>query len=148
MTKIDIFVGTVYGNALLTAKKAKSILTKAGYVTELMEDNKIEYNPPYYDKVILIITSTTGNGNIPDNIIPLFEQIKSTINYQSKLSYGLIALGDSRYDCFCGAAKAFDKLLQERNAIRTGELLKIDAKIYQDPTLPVCNWIKYWYSLL
>lgn len=45
---------------------------------------------------------TTGQGDLPDSIVPLYEGIKDM--YQPHLRYGIIALGDSTYANFAAAA--------------------------------------------
>jgi len=47
---------------------------------------------------VLVVTSTTGQGDLPDSIVPLYEGIKDM--YQPHLRYGIIALGDSTYANF------------------------------------------------
>lgn len=51
---------------------------------------------------MLVVTSTTGQGDLPDSIVPLYEGIKDM--YQPHLRYGIIALGDSTYANFAAAA--------------------------------------------
>lgn len=74
-----------------------------------------------------MVTSTTGQGDLPDSIVPLFQGIKDTLGFQPNLRYGVIALGDSSYVNFCNGGKQFDALLQEQSAQRVGEMLLIDA---------------------
>ncbi|WMQ74954.1 MAG: hypothetical protein GPOALKHO_001972 [Sodalis sp.] len=148
MAQIGIFVGTVYGNALLTAEEVESVLTEQGHQVTLFEDGNLEQWQVYAERVILIITSTTGQGGLPGNILPLFQQVKDKLGHQSALRYGVIALGDSSYDTFCGAGHAFDVLLQEQGATLVGDLLEIDAMKYPKPEIPACRWAAQWGVLL
>ncbi|SQI44827.1 flavodoxin [Serratia plymuthica] len=61
---------------------------------------------------------------------------------------GLISLGDSSYDNFCGAGRAFDALLQEQGATRVGDVLEIDAMEQPEPEVVSCPWVEQWGSLL
>ena len=70
---------------------------------------------------------TSGQGDLPDSIVPLFQGIKDSLGFQPNLRYGVIALGDSSYVNFCNGGKQFDALLQEQSAQRVGEMLLIDA---------------------
>lgn len=63
MAQIGIFIGTVYGNALLTAEEVESVLTEQGHQVTLFEDGGLEQWQAYAERVILIITSTTGLGD-------------------------------------------------------------------------------------
>ncbi|MNE91896.1 Sulfite reductase [NADPH] flavoprotein alpha-component [compost metagenome] len=96
----------------------------------------------------MVITSTTGQGDLPDSIAPLFHAIRDRVGYQPELRYGLIALGDSSYDNFCGAGRAFDALLQEQGATRVGEVLEIDAMEQPEPEVVSCPWVAKWGTLL
>ncbi|MGL9769796.1 MAG: flavodoxin [Sodalis sp. (in: enterobacteria)] len=148
MAQIGIFVGTVYGNALLTAEEVELILMNQGHQVMLFEDGNLKQWQAYVKEVILIITSTTGQGGLPNNIIALFQQIKDKLKNQSALRYGVIALGDSSYDIFCGAGYAFDALLQEQGAKRIGSLLEIDALKHPEIKTLACHWATEWGALL
>lgn len=127
MAEIGIFVGTMYGNSLLVAEEAEAILTAQGHKATVFEDPELSDWLPYQDKYVLVVTSTTGQGDLPDSIVPLFQGIKDSLGFQPNLRYGVIALGDSSYVNFCNGGKQFDALLQEQSAQRVGEMLLIDA---------------------
>nr|VUD31177.1 flavoprotein YqcA [Raoultella sp. NCTC 9187] len=82
----------------------------------MFEDPEVQDWEPYSGKYVLVVTSTTGQGDLPDSIIPLYEGIKDM--YQPHLRYGIIALGDSTYANFCGGGKTFDAAAQEQGAKR------------------------------
>ncbi|MFI8417483.1 flavodoxin [Serratia sp. NPDC078593] len=148
MAQIGIFVGTVYGNSLLVAEEAENILKEQGHEVKLFEEGSLEAWQFYRQHFALVITSTTGQGDLPDSIAPLFAAIRDQIGYQPELHYGLIALGDSSYDNFCGAGRAFDALLQEQGATRVGEVLEIDAMEQPEPESFACPWVQQWATLL
>lgn len=148
MAQVGIFVGTVYGNALLVAEEAETILSEQGHEVKLFEEGTLEAWQFYRQHYALVITSTTGQGDLPDSIAPLFHAIRDQVGYQPELRYGLIALGDSSYDNFCGAGCAFDALLQEQGATRVGEVLEIDAMEQPEPEVVSCPWVEKWGTLL
>ncbi|QGH62296.1 flavodoxin [Serratia proteamaculans] len=148
MAQVGIFVGTVYGNALLVAEEAETILSEQGHEVKLFEEGSLEAWQFYRQHYALVITSTTGQGDLPDSIAPLFHAIRDQVGYQPELRYGLIALGDSSYDNFCGAGRAFDALLQEQGATRVGEVLEIDAMEQPEPEVVSCPWVEKWGTLL
>ncbi|PLR32834.1 flavodoxin [Chimaeribacter californicus] len=148
MAQVGIFVGTVYGNALMVAEEAEAILTKQGHQVKLFEEGTLEAWQYYRSHYALVITSTTGQGNLPDSIAPLFEAIREHVGYQPELRYGVIALGDSSYDHFCGGGRAFDALLQEQGATRIGERLEIDAIEQPEPEVVSGPWVQQWSTLL
>ncbi|RWR01763.1 flavodoxin [[Pantoea] beijingensis] len=147
MAQVGIFVGTVYGNALLVAEEAEPILQDAGHDVKIFEDPTLSDWQNYADKVALIVTSTTGQGDFPDSIAPLFHSIKDKLGHQPGVRYGVIALGDSSYDNYCGAGKTFDALLQEHGATRIGEVLTVDATEYPEPEEVTSPWVENWATL-
>ena len=91
-----------------------------------------------------MVTSTTGQGDLPDSIVPLFQGIKDSLGFQPNLRYGVIALGDSSYVNFCNGGKQFDALLQEQSAQRVGEMLLIDASENPEPETESNPWVEHW----
>ena len=148
MAEVGIFVGTVYGNALLVAEESEPLLAAAGHQVKVFEDPTLEDWQHYADKVVLVITSTTGQGDLPDSIAPLYRDIKDKLGYQPGLRYGVIALGDSSYEVFCGAGKQFAALLQEQGAVRVGEMLTVDACENPEPEEVTSPWVEQWAKLI
>ena len=148
MAEVGIFVGTMYGNSLLVAEEAQAILKKQGHDATVYEDPDLTDWERYGDGYALIVTSTTGQGDLPDSIVPLFQGIKDQLGYQPDVHYGIIALGDSSYANFCGGGKQFDALLQEQSAQRVGEMLLIDAGEHPEPESESNPWVENWASLL
>lgn len=150
MSKIGVFVGTVYGNSLTVAESAQEILAQLGHEVTIFDEPTLsdwqQYNNG--EGVVLIITSSTGQGDFPDTIAPLFFEIQDVVGYQPELRYGVIALGDSSYDNFCSAGKRFDELLAEQSAGRIGDILFIDAMEEDVPEEFAKPWIQSWGELL
>ncbi|MTH45332.1 flavodoxin [Intestinirhabdus alba] len=148
MAEIGIFVGTLYGNALLVAEEAAAILTAQGHQATVYEDPRLADWQRYLDKVALVVTSTTGQGDLPPGIAPLFGEIRERLGFQPDLRYGVIALGDSTYANFCNGGLRFDALLQEQGARRVGEVLLIDASEHPEPESESSPWVERWGRLL
>lgn len=146
MAKIGIFVGTVYGNALAVAEEAQRILIEHDHQANIYEEGTVTDWQEY--STVLVITSTTGQGDLPDTIAPLFHELRDSLGYQPELHYGLIALGDSSYDNYCGAGMQFETLLQEHQAKRIGEILKIDGMDVAEPEIFAINWLEDWAKQL
>lgn len=146
MAKVGIFVGTMYGNSLLVAEEAQAIFSARGHEATIFEDPEIKDWDANEGKYALIVTSTTGQGELPDSIVPLYEGLQD--RYQPQLQYGIIALGDSTYSDYCGGGRKFDALLQEQGARRLGEMLMIDASENPEPESVSNSWVEQWASLL
>ncbi len=148
MAEVGIFVGTVYGNALMVAEEAEMLLARQGHHVKVFEEGELSSWQYYRNHYVLVVTSTTGQGDLPDNIAPLFCELRDVVGFQPELKYGLIALGDSSYEKFCGAGKQFDALLQEQGATRVGKSLEIDSTVDMEPEKAAAGWIEAWGHLL
>ncbi|MBW8186244.1 flavodoxin [Shewanella nanhaiensis] len=144
MRKVNLIFGTVYGNAQFVAEMVRDELQKLGREVQLFQSDELSSFMPPQDEILLIVSSTTGQGDVPDEILPWFEMLKSQAPYLPSLRYGVIALGDSSYDTFCRAGIQFDELLTELGAHRIGQLLKIDACETMEPEVNAKAWLQIW----
>lgn len=142
MAAVEIIIGTVYGSAVLVAETLEQALTAAGHRVQLHEDASLAELDS--GRFWLIVTSTTGQGDLPPNLIPLFEELRENSPPLPGLRYALIALGDSSYDNFCGAGRQFDQLLQELQARAITERLEVDATETLEPEVPALAWLQGW----
>eukprot|EP01147_Barroeca_monosierra_P005473 gene5473-7174_t len=73
------------------------------------------------EKVVIIVTSTTGEGDPPDNAARLWRRLKKkslASDYLVNLKYTVLGLGDTNYTNFCQMGKNFDRRLEELGATR------------------------------
>jgi len=148
MKKVNLIFGTVYGNAQFVAETlCHELQSESRDVALILHDELAGFIPPQ-DEVLLIVCSTTGQGDVPEDIQPWFENIKITAPYLPELRYGVIALGDSSYDTFCRAGMQFDELFTELGSKRIGDILKIDACETMEPEVEAKAWLQSWKDLI
>ncbi|MBY5990651.1 flavodoxin [Ferrimonas balearica] len=149
MAAFYLVVGSVYGAAEHVSEEVMAALTAQGHQASLLEGDDPELISGLGEGSLLVITSTTGSGDLPDNLAPLFFALKDRFPLLPNLRYGVIALGDSSYgETFCGAGRQFDELLTELGAKRVGERLQIDACETFEPEAEALKWLPQWLEQL
>ncbi|WP_440053641.1 flavodoxin [Pseudoalteromonas sp. T1lg65] len=147
MAAISIFVGSMYGNAEGLAEKSVDFLNKSGHQAQVIEPATLEALKQADN--VLFISSTTGSGDIPDNLLPLFLQMQSEFPMLTGKNVAVIALGDSSYgETFCGAGKQIDAFIEELNASKVLPRLDIDACEYFEPWEAAEQWLQQLASKL
>jgi flavodoxin len=146
MAQIDIVVGTVYGAAMLVAETLAAQLQQAGHECQILDEAVLEDLDP--SRFLLVITATTGQGDIPPNLQPFAAALADRAPYMKGWRYALIALGDSSYEHFCGAGRQLDGLLQELGARGLLPRLEIDATVDDEPEKVALAWLTGWENTL
>lgn len=149
MSRILIIVGTESGNAQMCADHLADNLPRLGHEIEVAADDDVARADLGTQEVVLVCTSTHGDGELPDNLVPLAERLRGESPDLSAVRYGVIALGDQTYKAsFCKAGKDMDALLASLGAQRVGERLEIDACTQPLPDEDALNWAREWVTLL
>ena len=146
MKKVNVVFGTVYGSAQYTAETVNGAIAKLGFTTTLWQPTELLGFVPPQDELLLVVCSTTGQGDIPEDIAPWFNELKNNAPYLPSLKYSLIGLGDSSYETFCGAIKQFDELFIELGAMPLLDKLEIDACETMEPEIEAKTWIASWHN--
>ena len=145
---LTILVGTMTGTAELVAEEIQTVLEADGHgaVIKLMDGLDADVFQP--DGPYLVVTSTYGQGDVPDNTRALMESLERNRPDLSTLRYGIFALGDRTYsETFCLGGKQFDVMLQSLGAQRIGEIFMHDASAGTMPEEVALEWIPAWLSL-
>ena len=92
---------------------------------------------------ILIVSSTYGQGDVPDGSKNFYNNLKSSKISLENVKYAVFGLGDMTYkDTFAYGGKKFDHLFLELNANRIGEPFYHDASDGSLPEEEAVNWFK------
>ena len=146
MANITLISGSTLGSAEYVAEHLAELLEASNVSTETLHGPLLDALP--LSGIWLVVTSTHGAGDLPDNIQPLYNEIERQRPDLSNVSYGAIGIGSREYDTFCGAIEKFDALLSSCGAKRIGEMLLINVLDHEIPEDPAEIWLGSWKNLL
>ena len=125
--QLDILYATQTGNAEEVAQNLSSLAKNKGFTVNINEMNYYTMEQFRKLKNVAIVTSTYGEGEVPEMGIEFWKDLEHSSIKISNLKYGLIALGDRSHDIFCGAGKAISKKLDELDCKKIIENLECDG---------------------
>ncbi|MCP3760896.1 assimilatory sulfite reductase (NADPH) flavoprotein subunit [Domibacillus sp. A3M-37] len=135
---VTILYGSQTGNAQRLSQKAGKTLESNGFnvTVSAMSD----FKPNNLKKVqnLLIVVSTHGEGDPPDNAITFHEFLHG--KRAPKLDdtrFSVLSLGDSSYEFFCQTGKEFDQRLEELGGERIAP--RVDCDLDFDE--PAAEWL-------
>ncbi|WP_339768435.1 flavodoxin domain-containing protein [uncultured Paraglaciecola sp.] len=141
MSKVGIFVGSVYGNAQHVAEQVQELLTSKQLVSEIYDDPSVD-DFKRCDSYIFV-SSSTGQGDIPPNLEFFVSDLKDIFPLMDQKPFAVIGLGDSSYcDSYCGAGEQLQALLLELQGKPVADMLKIDACETLEPEKEALEWIE------
>lgn len=148
MSKIQIFIGSVYGGAEQVAEIVREILSSLGHEVTLNTYARAEDLARDPNEIILLCHSNTGSGELPDNIQPLYLHLTRDYPRIAGRRYGVINLADSCYTTFNEAGVMLDAAFTDLGAVRIGDPLVLDASSGDDAATQAREWTKHWATLL
>jgi len=139
---ISIVVGTVYGGAKLVAEELQEALENLQHQVTLLEEARGADLEGEHIDMLLVVTSTTGAGDLPDDIVDLYTDLTTVPPRIAGLRYAVIALGDSSYgDTYCGGGLSLDAALADIGAERLAKPLQLDAMETVTPEEDAVPWV-------
>ncbi|MGV3003336.1 assimilatory sulfite reductase (NADPH) flavoprotein subunit [Vibrio sp. E150_018] len=137
--KLTIIYASQTGNAKGVAEALKNEADANGIAVELFDASDYKGKNLAKETHVIIVASTNGEGEAPDNAIELHEFLQSKKAPKlANLKYAVIALGDSSYEFFCQTGKDFDNYLSKLGA--TAFLDRLDCDV--DYEAPASEWRK------
>ncbi|MEH2922085.1 FMN-binding protein MioC [Samsonia erythrinae] len=146
MADITLISGSTLGSAEYVAEHLAELLEKEDFSTEILHGPELSELPE--SGIWLVVTSTHGAGEFPDNLKTLFEQLAQQKTDLSQIRFGAVGIGSKEYDTFCGAILTADRVLTQSGARRIGDVLTIDITEHQIPEDPAEIWLGSWIDLL
>jgi len=109
---IHILYGSQTGNSESLAHDAAARAKSHGLVPVVNSMDEVEIGQLTDMSHVLIITSTYGEGAMPDNAEMLWQAASAdSAPRLEQMNYAILALGDTSYDLFCQAGKDWDERL-------------------------------------
>lgn len=142
MTKIAILVGTTLGSSEYIADEMQAQLTPLGHEVTVFLNPTLDELQSY--PLWIIVSSTHGAGDLPDNLQPFCKEILLNNPDLTKINFALCAIGDSNYDTFClGPEKLIDAI---QNCCARVFVDKIQIDVQEDPVPedPALAWLAQW----
>ncbi|MBR8663476.1 assimilatory sulfite reductase (NADPH) flavoprotein subunit [Bacillus paralicheniformis] len=137
--EVTILFGSQTGNAQGLAENAAKTLTERGFQVTVSAMSDFKPNQLKKLKNLLIVVSTHGEGDPPDNALSFHEFLHG--RRAPKLDdfrYSVLALGDTSYEFFCQTGKEFDQRLGELGGTRLHP--RVDCDLDYDE--PAAAWLE------
>jgi len=125
---ITILVGSQTGNSETLAEQTHQLAANRGLRTVIKK--MVDYKLPQLkaEKNLLVIVSTYGEGDPPDNAREIYEYLFSKRAPSLKqVHFAVLGLGDSSYEFFCKTGVDFDRRLEELGATRIHQRVDCDV---------------------
>lgn len=141
---LHILWGSQTGNARNLAQVIGDSLSE-NFTVEVIDMSEIDPEEVLEMKRLILVTSTYGDGEAPDNASEWMSYLKFSEGVDlSHLQYAVIGLGDTYYPHFCQAGKDFDQYLSEKGAHAL--LSRLDCDLYYEEQYP--EWLRELKSVL
>jgi sulfite reductase (NADPH) flavoprotein alpha-component len=133
LTPLTILFGSQTGNAENLSKRIAKEAGKRGFAPTIHDLGKYATTQLTSEQTLLVVTSTYGDGEPPDNAKAFWEFLSS--DAASKLAqtkFSVLALGDTNYAKFCAFGKGVDERLEKLGATRVHPRTDCDVE-YEEP---------------
>ncbi len=125
---LTILYGSQTGNAKGVAKNLAAQAKAEGLNVDLKSMSEIKPKSIKNISHLLIVASTNGEGEAPDDAIALHEFLASKKAPKLEhLHYSVLALGDTSYEFFCQTGKDFDQYLENLGAKKIADRVDCDV---------------------
>ncbi|QDE33105.1 MULTISPECIES: FMN-binding protein MioC [Shewanella] len=146
MAKVALLVGTTLGGSEYVADEMAAQLAELNHQTEVFIEPNINELPDF--SVWILVCSTHGAGDLPDNIVPFHKQLMIEMPDLNHIKFALCAIGDSSYDTFCQGPEKITSLLLQYGSKPIVDKIQIDVQRDPIPEEPALAWLLQWQHLI
>ncbi|MEM7791198.1 MAG: sulfite reductase subunit alpha [Verrucomicrobiota bacterium] len=130
---ITVLYGTQTGNAEELAHETSEKALEFGLEAKVLGMDEVSPESFKSFDRLLLITSTYGDGEMPDNAQGLWDAMSDdSVSRLEDTHFAVLGLGDTSYDLFCQAAKDWEKRLEELGAKKVADRVDCDLE-YEEP---------------
>jgi sulfite reductase (NADPH) flavoprotein alpha-component len=134
---VTVLYGSQTGNAEGLAKTFVKQLKKGGFDPEILDMGAYDRARLPREKHLLVITSTYGDGEPPDNAADFYGWLLADgVPRLEGVKFSVLALGDTSYPDFCKCGIDIDARLEGLGATRLFK--RVDSDVDYDP--PFAEW--------
>ena len=134
---LEVLFGSQSGNAEGLASKIAKIAKSYGLQGNVNDMDGFDFNSLSSKKRVIIVCSTWGEGEQPDNAEELWKFANSGAATRLEgTHFAVCALGDTSYELFCESGKEWDGLFEKLGATRIVERIDCDV----DYDAPASEW--------
>ncbi len=138
-----VLFGSRTGNAEFIAREIVKDAMQHEMFADVVAMDEIELEKLVEFERLLIVCSTYGEGDMPDNAQGLWDKLQQSDAPRLEDTYfSVLAFGDTSYETFCEAGKKWDRRLEELGATRIAPRVDCDvdyidaASAWVDHVLP------------
>ncbi len=128
LVPLTILFGSQTGTAESLAKKAAKEAGKRNFAATVLDMGQTDGAKLAGEKNVLVITSTYGDGEPPDNAKTLHAALSAGEVSLAGVRFSVCGLGDTNYAQFCRCAKEFDAWMEKAGATRVAERGECDVE--------------------
>ncbi|MFO1450441.1 MAG: flavodoxin domain-containing protein [Opitutaceae bacterium] len=136
LVPLTIYFGSQTGTAEGLARRAAKEAGKRGFAPTVVDLAQASLDRLVQDANVLLITSTYGDGEPPDNARAIHAALASasvtggsTAPAWASVRYSVCAIGDRNYPGFCQCGREFDERLERLGARRAAPRAECDVEV-------------------
>ncbi|CAH9060056.1 Protein MioC [Pseudoalteromonas holothuriae] len=144
MQHLEIIIGSQMGSAEYVAEQLKEVLQD-------QDINAVLHETPMLNDITqpvwLVVTSTYGAGDYPENLLPFISQLDQQDNLDH-IQFAIVGLGDTSYDTYNHAARNCEQLLSNKGAKQLLPSLEINVLDEALPEDTALAWLPQLVTVL